>query len=142
MLSVLYVVSKVPQGLLVVVTDSWINVQLYSKGKFIAGSSTNSDLWVQLFQELDSKPQLRFKFEWVPSHTDEPVKYRKYQYSVIDPLYVAANLLAADHTIEQHVPSVQLLPGVTSVVLYYAKLTKQIQSRLIEVIIACCEANN
>ena len=69
------VVSRVPAGKLMIVSDSEVNVNIFHKSKNSrshALGSTNGDLWKQIFDSLDSKA-LDFSLFWVPGHLDSDV---------------------------------------------------------------------
>ena len=100
-------VQRVQQGLLEIVTDSHLTFSISQTGKAFVCKCTNCDLWHDFISSLHSKPLLRFRLLWMPSHMDNPDKFRKYAHLALDPIHMKANF-AADQPVESHVAKIQL----------------------------------
>ena len=129
-MAMLHVVRMVQSGLVILVTDIYVNYCIYMRGPEHARMATNCDLWGDLFQLLSSKSDLTLQLKWIPSHLDDPSKARNYPN--IDPLYVAANT-AADLLVEDKVASLQPPSNIAAPVLYHIGLVKKIQARMVAI---------
>jgi hypothetical protein len=124
------IATKVSAGLLRIVSDSKINVDMYYQPRAIALASANSDLWRLLYHQLDTK-SLVLKLFWVPGHLDtKPLKIPRHVPDVFFALNHAADYLADKAAAKAEVP-LHLASGV----LHHSRLVRQIQNRLSRVLI-------
>ena len=97
------VTSKMSHGIVHVVSDSKINVDLFGRGRNACLVSANSDPWRHMFENVDSK-SLTLRLFWVPVHLDKTVA--KIQRRVPD-VHFAFNC-AADKLADEAARLVQL----------------------------------
>jgi hypothetical protein len=128
------VVAKVSQGVIFIVSDSEVNVNLFAKTKHHACSSINGDLWRAIFEHLETKP-ITLKLYWVPGHLDKTVAKAK---SRVPDVHFLLNH-CADHFADRAALEEELGMHLASRVLYYGKLVGKIQRRLVRVIVSHTE---
>jgi len=131
------VVAKVPAGVIYIVSDSELNVNLYAKTKFHACSSINGDLWRAIYHHIESKP-ITLKLYWVPGHLDTTVA--KVKTRVPDVHFLLNH--SADHFADRAALEEELGMHLASRVLYYGKLVGKIQRRLVRVIVSHTEKHS
>ena len=97
--AILLVAKNVMQGVVVVVTDSKVNADMFGNGKSRCLEAANSDLWAELWSCIEHKA-LAFTIRWVRGHGDDAVIFQKFALNAVD---VIGNLIAdklADHAAE------------------------------------------
>jgi hypothetical protein len=128
------VVSKVPQGILRIVSDSEINVSLFYKKRRDALGSANGELWRLIFQNLDDKP-LTLKLYWVPGHLDTDVSKVK---EPVPDVHFALNFLA-DHFAGLATYQIDHPMNIASGVLHFTSIVQKVQRRFVRVLISNVE---
>jgi len=131
------VVAKVSQGVIFIVSDSELNVNLFAKTKYHACSSINGDLWRAIYDHLERKP-ITLKLYWVPGHLDTTVA--KVKTRVPDVHFLLNH--CADHFADRAALEEELGMQLASRVLYYGKLVGKIQRRLVRVIVSHTEKSS
>ena len=127
--AILVVVQKVPSGKLVICTDSKINVDLYIKGFEACKSSTNSDLWIQIWQKLH-QGHLSLTLRWVKGHVSSPDDMVKYN---LQPFELYGNL-AADALANKGSQLAEVWTHDSANVLAQYALVRQIQARALVIL--------
>ena len=131
--AICFVVCKVKCGPLKIVSDSLVNVKLFNGCRTIALSSTNADLFKQMFDHIDKHEALSVEVIWVPSHFDIAKKSNKMR----DKLpfgfiaeYGWGNALA-DLLADKAAARCQLDVNIVKSVKYHHFLVKRIQARFV-----------
>ena len=121
------VVRNVSHGLVEIVSDSKVNVDIYNKGRETALKATNYDIWQEIFKHIDTKT-LSVKISWVQGHLD--TKESKYWFSDSDFLHNFYADILADEAADR----CQLPGEVYGDIVFNIRLVKRIQNRIIHII--------
>ncbi len=107
-------------GCVRIVTDSDLNINIYSSGRSRAISSTKGDLFKLLFVHLDNHSEIVLQLIWAPSHLDDDDKVK--QIKVWPPHFRAEHgwgNLAADALAESGALHIQVAPALAKKVMRF-----------------------
>ena len=119
--------NVVVSAVITVNSDSEVNILKYHKGEMFCLSTVNSDLWRELFGLIKSK-KVVFVLRYVMAHPEKkPEKAMAFSDLALT-LNAAADILA-----DRAASYCQLDMNVTAGPVYFTKLVKRIQRRLIAI---------
>ena len=124
--AILLVVMHVGSGEVCVVTDSKINVDVFSLGEEKCTAAANADLWKKIFAKLNIG-SISLQLQWSKGHADDIETYTKYQ---VTPRNLLGNLVA-DALAEKGAKLGEVALQDAMNLKWHYSITKQIQSRAI-----------
>jgi len=127
-------VTRVKYGVLKVVSDSFVNVDMYHKGKLAALKSVNSDLWKAVFAHVEVM-NIRLQIYWVPGHLDTKVIKSRVR---VEDIFFALNF-CADKFADQAAHESQLEMNPVSSLMFNCTLVKKIQRRSTRILVSHVE---
>ena len=133
--AVLVIVTNVGGGATTVFTDSQTNANLFARGRQSCSSSENADLWLAIFQLVDSKG-IQLDLVWIKGHADQIEVFLRYQ---VSPKHLLGNLIA-DTFANMAADECQVLYEDSIAVQWHFALVRKIQLRAVRILSTVLEA--